>query len=294
MATMRVLPAAVPVGAELRGVDLSEGLVEEHARTLREAVSRYGVVFLRDQRITRRRQVDLSRSLGPLRPPTPESTLQAPGYPDLMRMSNIRVDGRLIGYFEAGHCWHTDQCYRERPNAYAVMCAVEVPHDTRGEPLGATMFVNMSHAYETLPTEVKARLRGLSAYHNMQNRFWGDRRSETKRSEQTTHYAVMEGAVHPVLRAHPVTGATCLYVNERYTEHIVGLTEQESRDLLQRLFEHSTRESVRYVHRWSAGDILIWDDCLVLHHAVPDYGPEHRRLMERTVVMGDTPTAASS
>ncbi len=284
---LKVIPTGKPVGAEIQGIDLGEGFDDATFEQIRAALYKYGVVFLRDQRITRSAHVEISRRLGKLRDAPPETDLLAPGCPDVMRLSNIRENGKLIGHIDAGYNWHTDQCYRECPNAHAVMYAVEVPHDDAGNPLGGTMFVNMAYAYETLPQALKERLKPLRVVQAMHNKYF-----DVPVQAQHTHYRDLVHAVHPLVRAHPHTGVPCLFASERYSESIEGWPERESRELLEQLFRHSTREEVRYVHHWKVGDLLFWDDCMVLHHAIPDYAPSQRRLMERTLVVAPRTVAA--
>ncbi len=45
--------------------------------------------------------------------------------------------------------------------------------------------------------------------------------------------------VHPIVRTHPENGRKALFVSEGFTTRIVGLPEDESRDLLAQLYAHS-------------------------------------------------------
>ena len=91
---------------------------------------------------------------------------------------------------------------------------------------------------------------------------------------------------HPVIRAHPRTGRKVLFVNEGFTVFIDGMTATESSALLQELFMHTARQETIYAHQWREGDLLMWDNCLVQHRAVPNYELPLRRLMHRTTVAG--------
>ena len=79
---------------------------------------------------------------------------------------------------------------------------------------------------------------------------------------------------HPVFLRHPITGRHVLYANPGYTVRIEGLPQAESDDLLRFLFEHQLQPRYRHAHHWREGDVLMWDDLVTLHNAVPDYGPD--------------------
>jgi taurine dioxygenase len=87
---------------------------------------------------------------------------------------------------------------------------------------------------------------------------------------------------HPVLRPHPFTGQPVLFVNEGFTTEIEGLPGE----LLTGLCAHVTRPEAVYTHRWRAGDLVMWDNCLTQHKAVKNYELPLRRLMHRTTVAG--------
>ena len=92
----------------------------------------------------------------------------------------------------------------------------------------------------------------------------------------------------PVVRIHPETGRRALFVSEHFTTRILDLPEDESRDLLAQLFQHSSRESIVYRHRWEAHDLVFWDNRSLLHLAAgcPD---SLRRHLHRTTIEGDVP-----
>ena len=92
---------------------------------------------------------------------------------------------------------------------------------------------------------------------------------------------------HPIFLTHPITGKKVLYANPGYAIRINELPEPESDDILAFLFEHQLQPRFRYVHRWSEGDVLFWDDIGTLHNAHADYGPDEPRLTKRCQVMAD-------
>ena len=94
--------------------------------------------------------------------------------------------------------------------------------------------------------------------------------------------------MHPIVRTHPETGRKALFVSEHFTTRVLGLPEDESRDLLQALFEHSVRDAHIYRHVWREHDLVFWDNRSLMHLAAGT--PDHlRRKMYRTTIEGDTP-----
>jgi taurine dioxygenase len=281
--TVEVVPTAHPVGAEIRGVDVGAGIDEPTFRQIANALYQYGMVFLRGQRISELQHVAFSRRLGSLKKPRDETQFLMRGYPDLTVLSNIVEHGEPIGLVEAGQYWHTDRCYTPAPNAHAVLYALEIPHDDSGRPLGDTQFASAVSAYELLPDAVKGRLEGRRATHDYNNPF------RTKDPAYKAASDQLPPVDHPAVRTHPATGRKCLYVNRQYTTKISGLSEAESRELIQYLTDFMVRDGAVYRHQWQVGDFLMWDDCLVQHCAIGDYKLPQRRLLRRTTVVGSAP-----
>ncbi len=283
---MKVTPTAAPLGAEIIGIQLSESLPTDVLRGLVAALHRHSVLVLRGQHLTDEEHLRFSHALGPSRPPQQQETanFQVPGMPELLRLSNIFVDGKAIGILEAGQYWHSDRSFEARPDGYAVLHALTVPRDATGRALGETLFVSAAHAWDTLDEATQRTVLGLNAVHDYNNPFSTHRFSETRRTRlrlEEEHYAPV---VHPVVRAHPHTGRKSLYVNQHYTKSIVGWDESRGRALIDRLCAHMTRDEVVFAHRWLDGDIVIWDDVAIQHQAVGNYTLEQPRLVQRTTV----------
>ena len=96
------------------------------------------------------------------------------------------------------------------------------------------------------------------------------------------------GAAHPVVRIHPETGRKALYVNSAHTTHFQGWTEQESRSLLDYLFEHQVRPEFTCRFRWGPGSLALWDNRCAQHNPVNDYQGV-RRIMHRVPLGSDEP-----
>jgi len=275
-----VRPLAPAFGAEVRGVDL-RALDETGFEAIQAALNRYSVIVLPDQELSPPDQINFTKRLGPLHPKFFNPQTSVPGFVELSVLSNMKVDGRPIGDADAGRFWHSDMAFKKIPDIYSLLYALEVPVRD-GEVLGDTLFASTAAAYDGLPAAMKKRISGLTAIHSIMTTF-GKRKqvSEEKRQE-------LPDVEHPVVRTHPITGRKCIYVSEGHTASIVGMPEDESRELLKLLHEHTIQPQYMYRHKWRVGDLLIWDNCATLHRAEHDYGDIPRR-MHRGGVLGSVP-----
>ena len=186
--------------------------------------------------------------------------------------------------------WHTDQSYRRPPPDISLFLAVQpVP---RGQ--GQTLFADGTAAYEALPPALKSRVDTLEGLHVG---------ASAKRGRQ----AVLDGetprplAPHeqpqrqPVARVHPVTGRRALYLCE-YGQMdwvdgpIVGMQPGPHGDgaaLLAELMTHLTRPEFVYVHEWTPGDLVVWDNRCLVHAATWFDAEREARVMWRTTVSGN-------
>lgn len=280
-----VVPSGKPAGAEIRGVDVAKGVSAPVMARIRDALHRWKVVVLRNQRITPEQQIGFSRYFGRLeRHVIPQFLV--PGHEELVRVSNITDDdGKPIGLVDAGREWHTDGHFLPAPNLYSMLYAIEIPHDPAGNPLGATRFVNTAHAYEQLPAATKERLTGLRGANSLANVYARMHGSNAAKNRPPLTEAQKREVLHPVVRTHPFTGEKCLYVSRAATGRIEGLEAGEGESLVGELADWCVRDEYVYTHRWAVGDLLLWDNCASQHLAVGDYGGS-RRLLHRTTVAG--------
>src|SRR5215475_14396481 len=214
---------------------------------------------------------------------------QDPEHPEVMFLSNIVENGKPIGLADAGQGWHTDMSYSRVIALANVLHAIKVPRDESGRPLGSTHFANMHAAYDDLPAAMKARLKDTTAVHDF-NKFWDMMRHDrgsTRPPLTPQQRAAKPPVSHPVFLKHPITGRKVLYADPGYTVRINEFDSAESDRVLEELFTHQLQPKYQYAHRWSVGDVLMWDHIGTLHNAIPDYGPAERRLIKRCQVMAD-------
>lgn len=278
--------AAGPLGAEIHGADLSRDVDEASYAAIRRALDDRGVVVLREQRLSPADIVRFASRFGRLLIHA-HNKYALEDQPEVSVISNVLENGRNVGVPDAGLVWHTDGSYLVHPDMYSFLYALEIPVQD-GVPLGNTYYASAAAAYEALPEDLRRRLEGLRAVHSFAHH------TARRAARGGTRIAITDelrrkvpDVSQPVVRTHPRTGRKGLYVTEGHTTHILGLEQQESDDLLKRLWEHLRRPEFVYAHRWQVGDLLVWDNCATQHRATCDYALPLRRLMHRTATAGE-------
>ena len=287
--TLDIRPFDAALGAEVRGVDLSRDLEDTTFASIEKAWNDHSVLLFRDQTIDEVRHIAFSRRFGDLEVHVLDQYLH-PEYPEILIVSNVMDDDRHVGIYDAGRYWHTDLSYMAVPSRGSLLYAIEVPCDAAGNALGDTLFASTAAAYDALSEPMKRRITPLKAEFSLANRhakLVADGDPQAALSD--AHQEKAPPVVHKVVRTHPITGRRSIYVNEGQTSRILGLPEDEARDLLHDLCSHCTRPEFVYRHRWRAGDLLMWDNIPTQHLAVSDYALPQRRYLHRTTLRGTPP-----
>jgi taurine dioxygenase len=272
-----------PLGAEIIGLDLNRPLPQWDFQRIHKAHLDHHLLVFRDQRITPQQQVDFSRRFGPLQIHVLRN-FQLPSHPEVLIISNIIENGKPLGLGDAGHFWHSDLSYKEKPSLGSMLHAQELPLEG-----GDTLFANMHLAYDTLPAALRHAVQGARAEHSYLAQYEELRRRSPFRPALTqAQINEVKPVVHPVVRTHPETGRKALFVSEHFTTRIVGIPEDESRALLAELFAHSVKPEHVHRHRWAPHDLVFWDNRSLMHLAGGT--PDHlRRKLYRTTIEGDVP-----
>ena len=279
MSDIEVIPLSDAIGAEIRNVDLRQPIDEPTARAIEQAWYDHVIILFRDQEISLDQQKAFAAHFGEIAIRVREGTTRAEREmgENVMLISNIRENGEQIGKLPDGEMmFHSDTPYMENPQKATILYAIEVP--TVG---GETLFSNSYRVAETLPEDVKQRIAGRKA---LQIYDYNTDDVPTGNFDRSKH----PNFEHPIFRKHPETGRTSLFVSELMTDEIIGLPKDESRQLLQSLFEHQRRDEFVYAHSWRPGDLLMWDNrCSV--HARNDFPGDQRRLLRRITLYDDHP-----
>jgi taurine dioxygenase len=281
----RIIPSGAVLGATVESADLAAPLDDAAFAALLEALGEHGVLRFPGQSLSAGALRDFAARFGALEVNV-AGAYQEPGLPEVMILSNIVENGKPIGLADAGQGWHTDMSYSGMIAFANVLYGIKIPRRD-GVPLGATQFCNMHAAYEALPADLEARLEGMTALHDF-NKFWEMMRrrpGSTRPPLSEAQRRAKPPVSHPLFLTHPITRRKVLYANPGYTVRINELPEDESDQVLERLFAHQVEDRFRYTFRWHEGDVLMWDNIGTIHQAVADYGPDEHRFIKRCQVM---------
>lgn len=275
-------PLTGAIGAEIAGVDLTQPISDDLAAALRDALARHQVIFFRDQHLSIAQQKALTLAFGPLM--TNRYVTPLDGEPEVIRVAKEADEGG--GVF--GGDWHTDFSFLETPPAGSVLNAVETPAFG-----GDTMWASQAAAWEALPAPLQDLLLGRDAIHvgKPYGVKWAppmETRTGASMRMARGDPSADEERRHPAVLRNPLTGRCMLFLNPTYVMRLDGMSEEESRPLLESVQHHATRPEFCCRFRWAPGTLAIWDNLATQHYAVNDYYG-HRRLMYRTTFEGPRP-----
>ncbi len=283
---MRIEPTGQVLGATVYGADLAQPLSREDLGHILLGLGRYGVLRFPGQHLELGQLKSFSEKFGEIQGGATRERDNSREYPEIDILSNLKEGGKYVGSPDAGQDWHTDMTYRDCAGFVNVLYGIRIPR-RNGKPLGGTEFSNMHAAYDDLPAEIKIRLDGMTATHNIE-KFWEHMRQNrgSQRPPMTEEQRRRRPPVtHPVFLTHPITGRKVLYCNPGFTVRINQLSPGDSDEILDYLFAHQLQVKFRYAHHWTENDLLIWDHLGTIHRAIADYGPDEIRLIRRCQVM---------
>ena len=278
-AGLNIRRLGVFLGAEVRGVDLTQPLDASLVQALTQAHAEHGVLVFPDQVMSSEDLRRFGRHFGQLTV-HPFST-NAADSPEL-----IVYDNKEGNPPAPTDIWHTDETFRVAPPMGTALCSKIIPGIG-----GNTAFANMNAVWEGLSDRWQHFLSGLEAVHDFKpfRGLFSDDRAGIERMRKFED--LYPATTHPLVTRHPVTGVKVLFVNPQFTLHIKGMAEDESRMILEMLYRKTLTHEYQYRHVWAPDMLVFWDNRLVQHSALHDYYPQ-RRLMERITIGGTRPIAA--
>jgi alpha-ketoglutarate-dependent 2,4-dichlorophenoxyacetate dioxygenase len=290
MAPLTITPVHPALGARVEGMDLTAPLDDATFQKIHDAFQEYSVLVFPGQRLTDEQQMVFTTRFGPL-----ETTIKSIGqerrlHENMVDLSNVdpNAEGRLMGWkdrrmlYQSGNqLWHTDSSFKPVPAMASLLSGREVP------PVGGeTEYVSMRHAYATLPAELQRRLEGRVVVHSILY----SRSTIAPGLFDPEHEQELPPVRQALVRENPFNRRRAIYIGS-HAWYIEGMNYDESRRLLDELLAHTTRPECVYQHRWTQWDLVMWDNRAVLHRGRPWDAAQHRRVMRRTTLAGEGPTA---
>ncbi len=287
--TISIRKVSEHFGAEIGGVDLTQPMDDAAFAPIFDAFNEYSVLVFRDQDFDDDSQIAFSQHFGSLEN-TVKSNIGGGSY--IADLSNVDpetdeimpVDGWRMLYKSGNELWHSDSSFKPVPAMASLLSGREVP------PEGAeTEFASMRVAYAALPADEQAQLDGLVAIHD----FSYSRGLVDPEMLNSDHKDEVPPVRQAVVRANPANGAKNYYSGS-HASHIVGWPVEKGRALLKDLVARAVEPDRVYSHEWRARDLVIWDNRCMLHRGRSWDKARHRRVMHRTTVAGDGPTAPAA
>jgi alpha-ketoglutarate-dependent sulfate ester dioxygenase len=278
---IEVKPVTPRIGAVISGVNLENGVSDEVASEIRNALLAHRVVFFREQRLDADQHVGFAQRLGQVTRahPTLPSSKKNPAVFDLDSQAGA-----------AANHWHTDVTFVQVPPALSILHAIVIP-----EIGGDTLWANTVAAYEDLRPSIRAMADQLRAVHTNGQDYGRVDVAAAKgniRPEQLQHLHNFVSTVyeteHPVVRVHPETEERALLLGG-FAQKLVGHNSSESVDVLRTLQAYVTRPENTIRWQWREGDVAIWDNRSTQHYAIYDYGSRRRRV-QRVTTTGVLPS----
>jgi taurine dioxygenase len=294
LGALEVVSTGRPVGAEIRGVDLSKPVPEDLADALRQAWTDHMVLLFRGQKMEPEEYMAAAAIFG-----TPQEGANKKYYEKAKKKSlyhamdhhisilcNLGDDGQPVekidGLGSLEVVWHSDNSYIEKPPAGSTLYSLVIPNDNSGK----TSFSNQYLAYDELPDDLRKAIEGKRS-----------KQDATRNSANVLRPGVTEptspeevpGPMHPMVRVHPASGKKALYLGRRRTwpsQYIEGMPN-DSEELLDRLWAHASQEKYAWTHEWAIGDFLVWDNRSAMHRR-DLVNPNLPRVMWRSQFEGDT------
>ena len=287
---IELTPLHPTLGAEVRGVDLTRPVMPEFFAEIEAAFNRHGILVFPEQAVTDEQQLAFSRLFGPLEVNPNYAGAKMRLRADVADISNLDAEGRVLArddrrnLFNLGNqLWHTDSSFKRVPARCSLLSARELPSPG---PMGGgeTEFADLRAAWDALPEARKRELEGLvverSIFRSRSQIGFADFNDEI--------FKQLPPVPQALVRHHRYSGRTSLYLAS-HASHIISWQVEEGRALIEELIAFATQPQFVYRHRWTVGDLVMWDNRCTMHRGRP-YDDRQRRVLHRTTVSDVTNT----
>ena len=276
--SLKVEPLTGVLGAQVSEIDLKSDLDKEMIALLRENICEFEVLVIPNQNLTPKEQVEFSHLLGPYSPvpfvkPIDENA-------EVIKVVKEKTEPEAFNF---GGVWHSDFSFLPVPPAFTILYAIDVP-PTGGD----TVWASTTTAYSQLDTKTQTLLNGMIGIHSASASYSPDQQElHSQLSNMTIETSDEAEATqgHPLVCKHPETGKPSLFFNPTYVRGLKGpelKTQEEEENLMKWLNQWTTGIQFTFRHRWSPGDLVIWDNRSTQHIALNDYKGARRELNRTT------------
>ena len=277
---IEVTPLHPTLGAEVRGIDLTSPVLPEVFAEIKAAFNRYGILVFPGQPVSDEQQLAFSQLFGSLEVNPNYAGAKMRLRPDLADISNLDAEGRVLARDDArnlfnlgNQLWHTDSSFKRVPAKCSLLSARELPSSD-----GETEFADLRAAWDALPKSRKRELDGLVVEHSIFRS-----RSQIGFADFNDEiFKQLPPVQQALVRHHSASGRTSLYLAS-HASHIIGWPVEKGRTLIEELIVFATQPQFVYQHRWTVGDLVIWDNRCTMHRGRP-YDDTQRRVLHRTTV----------
>jgi len=287
--TLRSTPIHPHIGARAEGVDLRHPAFAEITGEIEAAMDRHAVLVFPGQHLEDDQQMDFAARFGPIE--TTRATVDADkhrlAHPLMNDISNLDEKGEILAaddrrrMFNLGNrLWHSDSSFKATPAKYSMLHARSIPPEG-----GETEFADMRAAWDALPAKTKDKVRDLVCDHSLiySRALLGFAEFNAEERRQ------FEPVPQRLVRRHAGSGRLSLYLSA-HIGTIHGWPRPEAMALIRDLAEHATQREFVYQHRWSVGDLVVWDNRCTMHRGRPYEDRQYPRDMRRATVSVSAPT----
>jgi alpha-ketoglutarate-dependent taurine dioxygenase len=279
--TINVTPIDATLGAVITNVDLAN-LAEDEWSDIHTAFLKYGLLIFPGQQLDEQAQGAFALRFGKIEQLSPE---QKGG---TIEFTNRKEDGSIATpdeerykLMKGNEGWHTDSTYMPISSKAAMLYALVVPPEG-----GETEYADMRAAWDALDEQTQAKLEKLSAHHSL---YYSQERAGFKHKTDQVYGFHDKGApLRPIIKTHPETGRKSIFTG-RHAHNIPGMSQEESKALLDKLMGDACQPPRVYKHSWKVGDLVVWDNRCLMHRACP-FDMSQPRVLRASRISGEPET----
>ena len=259
-------------GAEIDNIDLKKTYDEEIYSQRKKAFIKHSVLVIRNQNLSSNEFYNSSQLFGKVfEQHNKKFALKDNNLVHYISNQDKFDNGKI---YIPGEGFHTDHSNDKNPPKATILHAKQLP--SLG---GDTQFANMSFVYEQLSIKLKNKIKNLKAIHVYQSSL-----SVRKLISLSKNISNKEQTIHSLVKTHPENKKKCVYINPIRIEEILGLTKNETIELLEELMIYVSNTNFQYRHKWKLGDFVIWDNRILMHKANGDYNMNEKRYLYRIMI----------